>query len=184
MKQLKLAVLICLINFLFFGGFLWFENFQQKTQTQADNLNGELSASNLVAPISPVNSSSTKKNQNPIKADKGTTPFAQSSPGSQLANPPVAQNSNPQNNSNPTASLPSNPQPSPPLPSSPPPPPAPPVDNRCIVVISGSRYDVTQLRQTHSGGDIFQCGTDMTQIFFSQHNQQLLDNQMAQYKIP
>ncbi|MCX6797531.1 MAG: hypothetical protein NTX98_03600 [Candidatus Doudnabacteria bacterium] len=165
MKQLKLAALICLINFLFFGGFLWFENFQQKTQTQAGNLNGELSASNLVTPISPVNSSNTKKNQNPVKADKGTIPFVQSSSGSQSTNPPAAQNTNPQNNSNPA-------------------PPLPATDNRCIVVISGAKYDVTQLRQTHSGGDIFQCGTDMTQIFFSQHNQRLLDNQMAQYKIP
>ncbi len=48
------------------------------------------------------------------------------------------------------------------------PPPAP--DTRCIVVVDGDRYDVTQFRSLHQGGDIFQCGTDMTAIFYSQHN--------------
>ncbi len=59
-----------------------------------------------------------------------------------------------------------------------------PADNRCIVTIQGKRYDVTQLRTTHSGGDVFNCGTDMTTIFFGQHNQQLLDTTMRQYLLP
>lgn len=54
---------------------------------------------------------------------------------------------------------------------------------KCIVTISGSQYDVTKLRSTHSGGDIFVCGTDMTNSFFSQHNSRLLNNQMSRYKI-
>ncbi len=62
--------------------------------------------------------------------------------------------------------------------------PAPAQDNRCIVTIQGKRYDVTQLRTTHSGGDIFACGTDMTNTFFGQHNQSLLDTTMQQYLIP
>ena len=43
----------------------------------------------------------------------------------------------------------------------------------CIVTISGSKYDVTPLRSTHSGGDIFQCGTDMTVMYQQQHGSNL-----------
>lgn len=53
----------------------------------------------------------------------------------------------------------------------------------CLVQISGNTYDVTALKSTHSGGDIFQCSTDMTSIYFSQHTQSHLNNQMARYKI-
>jgi len=60
------------------------------------------------------------------------------------------------------------------------PPPTP--DNRCIVTIDGQRYDMTQFRNVHSGGDIFQCGTDMTSIFYQQHNQSYL-LRLQNYKI-
>ncbi|MEK7165682.1 MAG: hypothetical protein AAB874_02645, partial [Patescibacteria group bacterium] len=33
----------------------------------------------------------------------------------------------------------------------------------------GRQYDVTPLKSTHSGGDIFQCGTDMTAVYQKQH---------------
>lgn len=59
----------------------------------------------------------------------------------------------------------------------------PPADNRCIVSVQGRSYDVTELRVTHSGGDIFRCGTDMTASFFGQHEQQLLNTVMRQYLI-
>lgn len=52
--------------------------------------------------------------------------------------------------------------------------PAPTPDNRCIVSIDGVRYDVSSLRSTHTGGDIFQCGTDMTAIFYGQHDKSFL----------
>ncbi|MCA9375056.1 hypothetical protein KC622_01855 [Candidatus Dojkabacteria bacterium] len=55
--------------------------------------------------------------------------------------------------------------------------------NSCIITIQGHQYDVTQLRRTHSGGDIFICGTDMTQTFFSMHNSQLLNGQMQRYLV-
>lgn len=41
--------------------------------------------------------------------------------------------------------------------------------NNCIVTIFGSQYDVTTLRSTHSGGDVFTCGTDMTAIYQNHH---------------
>ena len=56
------------------------------------------------------------------------------------------------------------------------------VDNRCIVTIDGGRYDVSQFRNLHSGGDIFQCGTDMSAIFHGQHDSSYL-SRMSQYKI-
>jgi len=41
--------------------------------------------------------------------------------------------------------------------------------NSCIVTIFGKQYDVTTLRSTHSGGDVFTCGTDMTAIYQGRH---------------
>ena len=40
---------------------------------------------------------------------------------------------------------------------------------RCIVTVSGKQYDVTALRSTHGGGDIFRCGTDMSSTYQGQH---------------
>jgi cytochrome b involved in lipid metabolism len=53
----------------------------------------------------------------------------------------------------------------------------------CIVTIKGAQYDVTALRKTHSGGDVFVCNTDMTNTFFSQHNQRFLDTVMQAFKV-
>lgn len=58
---------------------------------------------------------------------------------------------------------------------------APPSD-RCIIIIDGARYDITQFRSIHSGGDIFACGTDMSTIFWGRHDQAHLE-QMARYRI-
>lgn len=52
----------------------------------------------------------------------------------------------------------------------------------CIVSIDGVSYDVTRLKVTHSGGDIFNCGTDMSSIFWREHNNRILQR-MQQYKI-
>ncbi len=57
-----------------------------------------------------------------------------------------------------------------------------PLAGKCIVYISGVRYDVTEFRNIHGGGDIFQCGSDMTDNFNSQHPGSYL-SQMARYKI-
>ena len=57
-----------------------------------------------------------------------------------------------------------------------------PPSNRCIIVIQGVKYDITDFRKMHSGGDIFKCGTDMTNVFFGQHNNSTL-SAMAKYKI-
>ncbi len=54
--------------------------------------------------------------------------------------------------------------------------------NACLIQVDGVSYDVTAFRNQHSGGDIFQCGTDMSSIFWSQHNSKIL-NKMAPYKI-
>jgi len=55
-------------------------------------------------------------------------------------------------------------------------------DNRCLVTVDGVKYDVTSFRQTHSGGNIFNCGSDMSQTFWGQHGAKIL-SQMAKYKI-
>lgn len=44
------------------------------------------------------------------------------------------------------------------------------VNDKCLITVRGLTYDVTQYRYQHSGGDIFNCGADMTAIFNAQHS--------------
>jgi hypothetical protein len=53
--------------------------------------------------------------------------------------------------------------------------------NSCIVTLFGQQFDVTQLRSTHSGGNIFTCGTDMTATYQSKHGTSLA--RMARYAV-
>lgn len=53
--------------------------------------------------------------------------------------------------------------------------------NTCIVTLFGQQYDVQSLRSTHSGGDIFQCGTDMSSVYQSQHGTNL--SRMQKYLV-
>lgn len=39
----------------------------------------------------------------------------------------------------------------------------------CIITLFGKQYDVTSLRTSHTGGNIFVCGTDMTATYQSMH---------------
>lgn len=43
------------------------------------------------------------------------------------------------------------------------------VEERCFVKIDGKRYDVSNFRNEHEGGNIFVCGTDMTEQFKDEH---------------
>ncbi len=56
-----------------------------------------------------------------------------------------------------------------------------PTAKPCIVTVNGSRYDVTSLRKSHSGGNIFVCGTNMTSTFQSMHGNDY--NIIRKYKI-
>ena len=58
----------------------------------------------------------------------------------------------------------------------------PTTDNSCIITVDGVKYDITKYRYLHSGGDIFKCGTDMTNIFYNQHSNSFL-KQILKYKI-
>ncbi len=57
-----------------------------------------------------------------------------------------------------------------------------PLAGRCLVYIDGVRYDLTEFRNIHDGGNIFQCGTDMSNIFYGQHPISFLAK-ISQYKI-
>jgi hypothetical protein len=39
----------------------------------------------------------------------------------------------------------------------------------CIITVFGKQYDVTSLQTSHTGGNIFVCGTDMTATYQSMH---------------
>lgn len=54
-------------------------------------------------------------------------------------------------------------------------------DTRCLVVVDGLKYNLTEFVRLHSGGDIFQCGTDMSASFHDQHPNNYLDI-LAKYK--
>lgn len=41
----------------------------------------------------------------------------------------------------------------------------------CIITVNGKIYDVQPLRSTHEGGDIFKCGTDMSETYRNQHGE-------------
>lgn len=43
------------------------------------------------------------------------------------------------------------------------------VDSRCFITLNGKRYDVSSFRGQHEGGDLFACGTDMTEEFKGEH---------------
>lgn len=43
------------------------------------------------------------------------------------------------------------------------------VEERCFITLNGKRYDVSEFRNEHEGGNIFNCGTDMTQEFKGEH---------------
>lgn len=58
----------------------------------------------------------------------------------------------------------------------------PTVDQRCLVVVDGVSYDFSVFKNIHSGGDIFECGTDMSQTFHNEHPNSFI-RKMAKYKI-
>lgn len=62
------------------------------------------------------------------------------------------------------------------------PKPIDPNAGKCIITIDSQKYDVTVFRNMHSGGDIFNCGTNMTKIFYNQHSASTL-KKMSKYKI-
>ncbi|MCA9386104.1 hypothetical protein KC717_05645 [Candidatus Dojkabacteria bacterium] len=54
-----------------------------------------------------------------------------------------------------------------------------PVSNNCIITLWGKSYNITSLINTHSGGNIFSCGTDMSNTYQSEHGSDL--SRMAKY---
>ena len=56
-----------------------------------------------------------------------------------------------------------------------------PQETRCVITVSGSQYDVTKLTQSHSGGDVFERGTDMSNLFQEEHGNDF--KKIEKYKI-
>lgn len=57
-----------------------------------------------------------------------------------------------------------------------------PLAGHCLITIDSVRYDVTNFRNQHSGGDVFTCGADLSQLFHDRHSNRFLDI-MAQFRI-
>lgn len=56
------------------------------------------------------------------------------------------------------------------------------VPSGCIITLDGGSYNVTSLQRSHSGGDIFNCGSDMSATFWGKHGQSIF-SKMQQYRI-
>ncbi|GAB4160942.1 MAG: hypothetical protein Fur003_4380 [Candidatus Dojkabacteria bacterium] len=41
--------------------------------------------------------------------------------------------------------------------------------DKCIITVNDKQYDVTNFKRVHPGGDVFDCGADMTDVYTSQH---------------
>lgn len=52
----------------------------------------------------------------------------------------------------------------------------------CVIQIDDVKYEISALQRTHSGGNVFTCGTDMSAIFWGRHNQKILQ-MMQKYRI-
>jgi hypothetical protein len=68
------------------------------------------------------------------------------------------------------------------IPSAKQPTTTPTPDNRCIITIYGQKYNITNYINQHKGGDVFNCGTDMSGAFANQHPDSFLQ-QIAKYKV-
>ena len=53
---------------------------------------------------------------------------------------------------------------------------------QCIITIDGAKYDVTTYRNQHEGGDVFVCGSDMSEAFHNQHPDSFL-KKISRYKV-
>jgi hypothetical protein len=58
-----------------------------------------------------------------------------------------------------------------------------PATTQCLITVDGTVYDVQTFKNQHSGGNIFNCGTDMSAVFHQQHNQRYL-TMMQLYIVP
>lgn len=45
----------------------------------------------------------------------------------------------------------------------------PMAQGRCFITLNSKRYDVTDFKNEHEGGNVFVCGTDMTDQFKDEH---------------
>lgn len=52
----------------------------------------------------------------------------------------------------------------------------------CIIIVDGNKYDVTSFRDRHEGGNVFICGSDMSEAFHNQHNDRVL-REVERYRI-
>lgn len=43
----------------------------------------------------------------------------------------------------------------------------------CLITLFGQQFDVTSLQTSHTGGNLFVCGTDMTSTYLAQHGTDL-----------
>lgn len=179
MNTLKYIVAVSLVNILSLSGFVvamdWWQNRISAASARAAIPHSNPSSQPGSVPVSFGSLSVRNKAVQPTAGERGPVrvPADQGGPA-----PDALPQMDP---------LPTNTQaqeqsavPADPLPADPPPPdPAP---ARCIILVDGVSYDVTDFRNIHGGGDIFTCGSDMSAVFWSQHDAATLAK-MAKYRV-
>lgn len=156
MKTVRALVFIGLTNAISLMGFVWFSDWQ-KNHYPVSQVLAETSTITAISPTLPVPTLRPIVKTIVIKVT-ATPPIARTS----VATTPPAVTTAP--------------------PAQAPPTQPPTTATGCIIVIDGGRYDVTAFRGSHSGGDIFSCGQDMSQTFWGQHGQKQLST-MQKYRI-
>ncbi len=53
---------------------------------------------------------------------------------------------------------------------------------KCVIIVRGEKYDVSDFRNKHKGGNIFKCNEDMTEAFNKQHGDKQFKD-LQKYKI-
>lgn len=167
MKTIKTLITISLLNFLFVGSIVLAQNsYSSSSKSTVSNLSNVNNLGNLPTKTPLPSPTPIKRNtqstQKPLPSDLSTEVLTKAEAlAKEGQSTPIPQT----NTITPTDT-----------------PKADPLANRCIIVIDGVKYDVTDFRKIHSGGDIFQCGSDMSDIFHGQHNDSTLQK-MQQYRV-
>ena len=178
MKTLKFVIAIALLNAVVLTGVVGVGLPKKPQQTQGNpdlQANGYQNRFQLESQVAPSPSLTPTQ---PTSGTPVATATTQATP-----TPTPATSTNPTTPTPaPTQAATPTPPPTPTPTLTPAPTPTPPPSNLCVIQVDGVSYDVTQFRRSHSGGDIFQCGTDMSAIFWQEHNQSIL-NKMGKYRI-
>lgn len=169
MNSSKIAVAIIILNFVcLMGVVLFWGNNKALASQRNDQLSSQTTESVQPSEQNVVSTSATTQAQATVPSTSVAIATSTSSTSAPSPAPKQVQAPVPVAAPTPTPTPTPSPTPAPaPIPAPVPTPAPAPVG--CIITVNGLKYDVTALKNTHSGGNIFVCGADMTTSYTKQH---------------